>query len=328
MPTKPLAPSALYRRCDPDGFEFETTAELEDLDEFIGQPRAVDAVRFGIGIRRTGYNLFALGAAGTGKQSLIRRYVEEQAATESVPADWCYVNNFDQDHKPRVLRLPAGTGVELGRDMEQLIEELGSAIAAIFESDEYRTRSESIEQALGERKEQAVEQIQEKAQARDIAMLRTPTGYTLAPMREGKPLDAKEFEKLPKDERKKIETNIEELHEELHKTLRKAPRWQKETRQKIDELNREMAAGAVSHRIEALRKKYRELSCVKEYLDASETDVIDNFRKFLPKEQEKLARSKPSAASMKKSKASSISARLVVSPVSRVSSSRSLMSNI
>ena len=287
MQIKPLAPAALYRRCDPEEFEFETTADLEDLAEFIGQPRAVDAVRFGIGIRRNGYNLFALGAAGTGKHSLVRLYVEEQAATESVPADWCYVNNFEQQHKPRALRLPSGKGVELRRDMEQLIEELGSAIPAIFESDEYRTRSESIEQALNERKEQEVAKVQEKAHAKGIAVLRTPTGFTLAPMRDDEPLDAEKFEKLPKDERKQIEADIEELHEELHKTMRKAPQWQKERRQKLDELNREMAVGAVSHRIETLREKYRELSNVKDYLDASETDVIGNFRMFLPKEQEK-----------------------------------------
>ncbi|NNF96086.1 MAG: AAA family ATPase [Halobacteria archaeon] len=287
MQIKPLAPDALYRRCDPEEFEFETTADLEDLAEFIGQPRAVDAVRFGIGIRRNGYNLFALGAAGTGKHSLVRLYVEEQAATEAVPADWCYVNHFEQEHKPRVLRLPSGKCVELRRDMEQLIEELGSAIPAIFESDEYRTRSESIEQALNERQEQAVARVQEKAHAKGIAVLRTPTGFTLAPMRDDEPLDAGKFEKLPKDERKQIEADIQELHEELHKTMRKAPQWQKERRQKLDELNREMAVGAVSHRIEALREKYRELSNVKDYLDALETDVIGNFRMFLPKEQEK-----------------------------------------
>lgn len=287
MPIKPLTPEALFRRCEPEGFKFETTADLEDLTEFIGQPRAVEAVRFGIGIRRNGYNLFALGAAGTGKHSLVRLYVEAKAATEAVPADWCYVNNFDQEHKPRVLMLPANKGMELSRDMEQLIEELGSAIPAIFESDEYRTRSESIEQALKERQEQAVTQVQKKAHAKGIGVLRTASGFTLAPMRDDKPLEADEFEKLPIDERKQIEADIEELHEELHKTMRKAPHWQKERRQQLAELNREMAQGAVSHRIEALREKYRELSNVREYLDALETDVIANFRMFLPKEQEK-----------------------------------------
>ncbi|MCK5480056.1 MAG: AAA family ATPase, partial [Gammaproteobacteria bacterium] len=88
-----LKPDALYQSCDPSQFDFRTTAELEDLSEIIGQPRAVDAVRFGIGIRHKGYNIFALGPTGIGKHALVQSYAIEQAKTEPLPPDWCYVNN-------------------------------------------------------------------------------------------------------------------------------------------------------------------------------------------------------------------------------------------
>ena len=120
-----LTPQALCGRCDPDGLPFETTAELEDLPGIIGQPRAVEAVRFGIGIEREGYNVFALGPAGMGKHSLLRQALAEQAATRPVPDDWCYVYNFAESHKPQVLRLPPGRGAELHRDMEEFIEDKG-----------------------------------------------------------------------------------------------------------------------------------------------------------------------------------------------------------
>src|SRR5512135_1217695 len=98
---KALDAAALCAHCDPNRLTFETTAELADLTEVIGQPRATDAIQFGIGIRRDGYNLFVLGTPGTGRHDVARQFLEHQAATEPVPPDWCYVNNFGQPHKPR-----------------------------------------------------------------------------------------------------------------------------------------------------------------------------------------------------------------------------------
>jgi hypothetical protein len=105
---------------------FETTAEAGEFSEIIGQDRAVEAVRFGIAIRREGYNLFALGPHGTGKEALIRQYLDRQAAEEPTPSDWCYVQNFSDAHRPRSLKLPPGTGVRLRQDMERSISSVVS----------------------------------------------------------------------------------------------------------------------------------------------------------------------------------------------------------
>src|SRR5436305_14721529 len=95
-----LAAAALYQRCDPSQFDFATTADLADLAETLGQPRAVEAIQFGVGIEQNGYNIFAVGLLGTGRHSLVRRAFEQKAATEPTPPDLCYVNNFDQPYKP------------------------------------------------------------------------------------------------------------------------------------------------------------------------------------------------------------------------------------
>ncbi|MCA9873614.1 MAG: AAA family ATPase [Anaerolineales bacterium] len=57
----PLPTESLRRPCNPEQFQFTTTADLPDLDDIIGQERAVEAIRFGIGIQHDGFNLFALG---------------------------------------------------------------------------------------------------------------------------------------------------------------------------------------------------------------------------------------------------------------------------
>ncbi len=287
MAITPLKSDALYTRCLPEEFDFRTTAELEDLTEFIGQPRAVEAVSFGIGIRHKGYNIFALGPTGIGKRALVERYAVKQAAIEPLPPDWCYVNNFQQPHEPRMLRMPPGRGLELERDMGQLVEDLHAAIPTVFESNEYRTRSQAIEEELNEKNEQALAEIQANAEKKHIALIHTPTGFTLAPMHKDEVLSQEDFDKLPKVKRKNIEQDIEELQEQLRNMLRESPKWEKEVRLRMSELNREMAASAISHLIDTLRETYSKLPSVLEYFNEVEKDIIDNFRHFLRHEEEK-----------------------------------------
>ncbi len=121
--------------------------------------RAMDAIRFGTGIRHDGYNLFVLGPSGIGKSSMVRRFLEQKAGGEHKPDDWCYINNFDQPHKPHVLRLPSGKGEELRSRMEQLVEYLRSAIPALFESDEYHAKVSAIQEEFSKRQEQAFNEL-------------------------------------------------------------------------------------------------------------------------------------------------------------------------
>jgi lon-related putative ATP-dependent protease len=287
MAVNKLAPDTLYQRCDPDTFGFTTTAELEDLTDVIGQPRAVDAVKFGISILHKGYNLFALGPTGSGKHAMVQRYASEKARAGECPPDWCYVNNFQQPHKPRSLRMPAGRGIKLEQDMERLVQDLHEAIPGVFDSDEYRTHSQAIEEEFNEQKEQAIGEVQHNADEKQIALIRTPTGFTLAPMRKDEVLSPDEFEKLPEEDRKRIEEDTEILQEQLRKVLQQIPTWQKEFHDRIAALNREIAASAVSNLIDTLRAEYRELANVIRYLDEVEEDVIANFRHFLPQEEKR-----------------------------------------
>jgi len=288
---KPLDAKELYWRCDPDQFPFETTAELDDLTEIIGQPRAVESVRFGVGIEQKGYNIFALGPAGTGKHSLVRQFFEQRAASEPVPSDWCYVNNFKEPHRPWALRLPPGKGVELRQDMENLVEELRTALSAAFESEEYQARRQVIEEEFNERQQEALRGIQQRAQEQGLAVLRTPAGFVFAPMRNGEVLSPQELKELPEEERKRLEAGVEMLQEELQKVLRQIPRWQREMRRKVRELNREITNFAVGGLIEEVRQKYADFPKVVDYLNAVQQDVLENVKDFLGPEESQPAAS-------------------------------------
>jgi lon-related putative ATP-dependent protease len=277
---KPLEATALYQRCNPTQFTFESTADLEDLAEVIGQARAVEAVRFGVGIRREGFNLFALGPEGTGKYAVVRHYLERQAATQPLPSDWCYVNNFVESHKPCALRLPPGGGPKLRRDMERLVEELRTAIPATFESEHYRTRRQDIEEEFRERQEKALADVQRQAQERGLALMRTPMGLAFAPMRGGQVINPEDFQKLPPEEQERVQADVSVLQEELQKSLGQMPQWDRERRTKVKDLEQEVGRYAVDHFVEELRRQYIELPEVVEYLRRVEQDVMEHLEEF------------------------------------------------
>lgn len=280
-----LGPKALCARCDPARFTFKTTSELDDLTEVVGQARAMQAIEFGIGICRGGYNLFVLGTPGTGRHSVVRQFIERKAATEPVPPDWCYVNNFEQPHKPRLLELSAGTGAKLRRDMEQLIEDLRSAIPAAFESEEYRARRQELEQELKERQEHAFEELRQQAEGHGISMIRTPSGMAFAPMRKGEVLSPEEFHKLPETEQKRIEAVVTSLEEQLEQIIHRLPQMRREGQRRIRELERDVTMSAVGHLIDELKKEYAPLPKVVSYLEAVQQAVIDNADDFRRQEE-------------------------------------------
>jgi hypothetical protein len=120
---RPLAAADLCRRCDPGQFKFKTTDDLEDLQQVLGQARAVNAIAFGVGMGRDGYNMFAM-APRAGRRTIVRRYLESQAPAREAPTDWCYVYNFDTPHRPRAIAL-RGRAPRFRDDMARLVRPAG-----------------------------------------------------------------------------------------------------------------------------------------------------------------------------------------------------------
>ncbi|MBA4273472.1 MAG: ATP-dependent protease, partial [Pseudomonas sp.] len=104
-----LAPEALTRPFSAEQFSFTTTNDLEPFRGVLGQERAVEALQFGVAMPRPGYNVFVMGEPGTGRFSFVKRYLKAEGKRLQTPADWVYVNNFDEPREPRALELPSGT---------------------------------------------------------------------------------------------------------------------------------------------------------------------------------------------------------------------------
>lgn len=286
MPVGPLLPQQLYRVCDCEDFDFTTTDDLEPLANIPGQERALEALRFGAEMPHPDYHVYLLGAPGTGRHMSSRKVFQEAAAERPTPADWVYVHNFKTPHAPRAIALPAGRAPAFAAALEDLVTDVRNAIPAAFERAENQRRYQSIEETFRHRQEEALRAIAEQAKQQDLALLRSEQGFVFVPTREGEQLAQEDFAKLSEEERKAIQEKIHAMQAALKEVLRELPKWDKERRQSLQELNRELIAEAISFPIAEVRAAVVDVPEALQHLEELRADLVEHFPKLLQAEQQ------------------------------------------
>lgn len=139
-----LKPTEIRWTCPTKFFKFKTTASLPPLDEIVGQPRAIEAIRLGAELKSTGYNIFVSGLAGTGRLTTVQKILEKLALQEPELYDLCYVNDFKSPDTPRLVRLPKGQGREFVNSMKEAITYLRTRIPKLFEDENLKIKRKEI----------------------------------------------------------------------------------------------------------------------------------------------------------------------------------------
>ena len=281
---KAISAHQLRSFCEKAEFNFADTSELDDFEGMVGQERAIDALSFAVEMGRPGYNMYLMGSTGLGKHTLLKRFLDEAAAEKNASDDWCYVFNFDDPQKPKAINLPAGQGRRFRDDMRQLVQDLQTAIPSAFESELYYTRQQEVRDSLKEQTHTAFNSLAEEAKQHDVIFLRSDEDLTFAAAKDGKKLSPEEYEKLPAKDKKKFEETVDVLEEHLNNLIRQRNQWQKETRDKITEINREVGMFAAAHLIDEVKGKYKEIKAITTYLMDVQEDVINGLYEF--REQE------------------------------------------
>lgn len=280
-PAEPLAPSELRRIVDPATLGFATTAELESVSGLIGQERALKAIQFGANMKAHDFNVFVLGPPASGKSTAVKLYLAKKAQESSPPDDWVYANNFESPNQPKAIRLPPGRARPLAKAMIAAIDELRQTLPAIFEGEDYQARRRAIDAEFRSGQEEAFEALNKRALEQNIAIVRTPTGFAMAPMHEGKIVKPEVFNTLPDSMKKEVETRIEALQKELEQILERVPKSDKQRRAKTSELNAEIASLAVREALDDIAAAFGDQPKVLEYLDAAGRDLVRNVGLFL-----------------------------------------------
>src|ERR1700722_1480089 len=273
---EPLPPSRLYRATDATALDFATTDEMAPLPGLIHQPRAREAIGLGTCISQPGFNIFAIGDTADRVRDSVRLMLDEASLSVPAPSDWAYVYNFDDPRRPKALSMPAGRAPAFEKAVHDLIEELKAALPAVFESEDYQKRRGAVEQAIQAKGQAAFAALAEKAQAKNIAILRTPTGFTVAPMKDGKIVPPDDFNAWTDEEQRAVRQAIESLEGDLEETLRSMPRLEKEQRDAVLELERETARFTLEHPVAPVRAAFADLPEVLAHIDALTKDLLEN----------------------------------------------------
>ena len=286
MTVSALSYQQLYSTCDLDFLSFDTTRDLEDLNQPLGQEQAINAINFGINVDSYGYNLFCIGPEGTGKASLVRQILSKAAKKCRTPNDWCYVYNFKTPYKPSAIRMPAGKAKVFAKAVDKLIGEIRVALPAVFEGDEYKTQLKAIEDAFREQKTKYFDDIQKHTTGKNVSVLRMPVGLVVAPTKDGDVLSPEAFEKLSEEEQQEVLAELNAAQEELENAVHDIPKWEKEQREQIERLNEKFASLAIKHLIDDLKRKYRRNKSVSTFLRNMYDDIIENVELFLDDDED------------------------------------------
>lgn len=285
-PVAGLPIDKMYRHADLASLSFQTTEELEPIAGVVGQKRAMDAISFGTRIKQPGFNLFVIGPNGARMQRTVQDLLAASTQEKCDLSDWVYVNNFVDPRKPVAIRLPCGHAAQFHDAMHEMVDDLKTALPAVFQGEDYQARRAAIDQAFQAKQGEAFSALHEKAAARSIAILRTPMGFAMAPVHNGKVVPPEEFNAMPEARRHEIQETIQELERELEQVVRQIPRLEMERRDQMRKLNRDTAMLAVGQSIEEAKSKFPDIPRVLEYLEAARGDLVDNVMIFAGKAEE------------------------------------------
>src|SRR4030042_4211992 len=257
-----VAPDKWSWYCDPCQFDFECTRDLSPLEEFIGQGRAIRAIEFGLAMDRPGYNIYVAGLTGTGKTSAIKTYIQRVIKEREAEFglhhadDWCYVYSFADPDRPQIVNLPQSKGRRLRDQINDLLERLKRELSRAFSSEEYNTERKHLVEESQNQQRQTFEEMGRRSRERGFLFQLTPSGPLLLPLVEGRPMTQEEYLALEENAQKVIESTRAELFKDMEANFERVRTLEKETVDKLRDMDRRVGDFAISTLFQELLQEY------------------------------------------------------------------------
>lgn len=271
----------LKMTCNPNIFKFNSTEELEDIQEGIGQDRGIKALEFGLQVDVKGYNLYLEGPSGVGKTMYTKNYLNKIAAKQKTPSDWCYIYNFDKPNEPIAVELPAGQGKEFQASMEGFIKEIRKDIQKTFNNDDFEKEKALIKHEFEEKRAILLEKLNQEASKYSFEVKAAQNGIYMMPVVNGKAIEEEEFEKLDDDIKKQYEEKSVLVQEQIMHAIGKIKEIERLSEKRISEWQSNIALLTVNVHINYLKSKYKRNKKINIFLNNVKQDVLSNVPAFL-----------------------------------------------
>lgn len=301
MTTKPaskpteLPPAKLRWRCELSRIPFETTAQAELREGFIGQERALRALKMGAELSAPGYNVFVCGLAGTSRGGTIARMIGELHPPTKESLDRCYVNNFKLPDRPRLLALARGQADGFKKDMQGGIDFLRRRIPQVFEGEPFQRQKGRIVERFTVREKELMDDFTRRIAREQFALGHMQVGAValpeIFPVLEGQMVPIEDIAKMVHEGKlespvaEDIERKYEQFRQEFTVVYRKTLTLSRELASELSYLEQEAASVLVDGVIEELKEKYPG-SSVAEYLEEVRHHLLDNLHPFKEREGE------------------------------------------
>ncbi len=273
--------------CNPNMFNFETTAEIEDTKNMIyGQDRGIKALEFGANVDVKGYNMYLEGPTGVGKTMYTKNYLENKASKEKVPNDWCYIYNFNEPNEPIAVSLPAGQGKAFKDAMDSFIKDIRKDIKKTFNNDDFEKEKKLIKQEYEEKRIEILEKLNEKTMKEGFQVKSAQNGIYMMPVIDGKAIEEDEYEKLPADVKQKFEDKSNLVQELIFTALSEIKIAEKKSDVKIEEWQSNVALMTINIHVNNVKAIYKRNKKITQYLDNVKKDILKNISAFVAEDQD------------------------------------------
>lgn len=271
--------------CNQNMFKFETTKELEPINDGIGQERGIKALEFGINVNIKGYNLYLEGPSGVGKTMYVKNYLDSIATKKKIPNDWCYIYNFQNPNEPIAISLPAGQGKEFKESMDGFIKEVKKDIKKTFNAEDFEKEKALIKKEFEEKREELLSELNKKAQKHGFQVKSAQNGIYMMPMMDGKVIQEEEFDKLDENIKKEYEEKSVIVQQQIMEAINVIKQIERQADQKVAEWQSNVALLTVSAHINYIKSKYKRNKKINQFLNDVKQDVLRNVSYFLEEDK-------------------------------------------
>lgn len=258
-----------------------TNKNNEIKQAFVGHDRAKEALEFGLAMNGIGFNVFAMGEHGTGRQTLIKQMLDGLAKVQNTPEEWCYINNFDDNHAPHKLYLSPGDGKQLLARMNTFIDDLIALFPEVFDNPSYQRQKAAIDREFNQQYDEAIAKVEETALKSNVMLFEEEGEIGFSPMVDGKPLTEKELASLGEDKRNAFYIALAELETFLSEALLELPKWKRLSLSKLKKLKNETAAKSIQPLLKELEHEFSSNIGVLKYLSKLKSHAVDTVLDIL-----------------------------------------------
>jgi lon-related putative ATP-dependent protease len=253
---------------------------------FVGHERAKEALDFGLSMSAIGFNVFAMGEHGIGRQTLVKQLLNNLAKDQPSPVEWCYINNFDENHAPYKLYVNPGDGKQRLSRMNKFIDELMDLFPEIFDNPGYQRQKSAIDRDFNKKYDEAISAVEEIALKSNVSLYEENGEVGFSPLVDGKPLNDKEFAIVSVTDRAKFYQLLAELEVVLAEQLLELPLWKRESSDLLRKLKNETAAQAIKPYLTELEHEFSENKGILKYLSTVNNYVVDASLEILVNNEE------------------------------------------